>query len=143
MLFCVGILALLFIDLTEAIPGVVMATFGADSSSVGRESFIVLFVGHMFMALEGKSVGEFGIELSSAFEAFEGLVMVALERKGVADRAPGLWGVAVYFNDFVGKEGEVDIVFEVPENCGIDLHVFETGWGDGFYSRKYLLGFEV
>ena len=78
----------------------------------------------MFVALQCKGVGEFGVELGSAYEAFQGLIVITLEGEGIANRTPRLWGVAVYVDNFVGEVREVNGVFEMPKNGGVELHVF-------------------
>ncbi len=94
----------------------------------------------MLVALQGVRIGEFRIELGGASEAFQGLVMVALEGKGVADRTPGLRRVAIYFDDLVRKERKIDVILEVPERGRVHLDVFQTGWGQLFNTSKSHFG---
>ena len=55
--------------------------------------------------------------------------MVSLEGEGVAYGAPGLRRKAVESEEFVCEEGELNVIFKVPEDGGVDLHVLELRWG--------------
>lgn len=97
----------------------------------------------MFMALKGKSIGETGVQLRGTFEAFESLIVITLEGERVADCTPGLRRIVVEFDDFMGQEGQVDSVFLMPEDGGINFHIFETRGCHGFYAGETFLGFSV
>ena len=104
-------LAHFLVDLAEAVPGVVVATVCGDGGAICVEGFLELFVGDVFVALEGEAICEGGVELRGPLEAFEGLFVFALQGEGVPYCAPCLRRESVDFNKFVGEVSEFDLGF--------------------------------
>ena len=91
MFFRNVVFAQFLVDLTKSVPSIVVAAVCCNRAPIRVQCLVKLFIGNVFMTLQSIRVGIFWVELGGASKAFHGLLVFALQGKGVPDCAPGLW----------------------------------------------------
>ena len=109
-----GELAVLLVHAAQPVPPVVVAGIGADGLAVRQARLVILLVRDVLVTLQRVAVRKVRAQLRGALEASNGLVVLALQREGVAECAPGLRGEAVKVDELVREEGQVVVLLEVP-----------------------------